>query len=324
MILSYATKSADGCGEWWMWQVAGALRAAGISSYNGKQNVVGDDWVPKFFGKLPEATVFVAMISSEYFESPQCREEIYQAARFGKRIVPLVVGTPPVGLRKEVREHFFGDPTRDNIERCNVVKMHIGNYLPSPDRDGGLFQNNFGEHSAALIGRLRELLVRDAGGGRIVDGGGGGRIVDGGGSERQPWHSSAAALSPTSSAEEFVRVMIAFQGDRHDWDDGCESLLKGTISQRCNLNIPPERIKISYKRRAKRLRRAACSDPETGVTVSIEISEEGLLDVNSSLSSSDDDESVDEGGSSSPLVLESTRHGISSDDHKHRSGVQHT
>ena len=44
VILSYATKSADGCGEWWMWQVAGALRAAGISSYNGKQNVVGDDW----------------------------------------------------------------------------------------------------------------------------------------------------------------------------------------------------------------------------------------------------------------------------------------
>ena len=148
VIISYATASAGGCGEWWMWRIAVALRDAGIASYKGKQNTTGGDWVEHFFGRVVDgrSKVFIAMISAEYFRSQACRDEIYEAARLKKCIIPLVVGTPPRGLRQGVDEPYFGSTpqeasTDDNIRLGNVVSMHTNNYLPPPDRDGGLFQS---------------------------------------------------------------------------------------------------------------------------------------------------------------------------------------
>ena len=75
VILSYATATDGGRGELWVWKVACALREVGITTYNGKQNEPGGDWLQKFLGKLPEATVFIAFLSPEYFTSWACREE---------------------------------------------------------------------------------------------------------------------------------------------------------------------------------------------------------------------------------------------------------
>ena len=165
VIISYATASTGGYGEWWMWKVAAALRYAGIASYNGKQNTTGGDWVEHFFGRLVDgrSKVFIAMISAEYFRSQACRDEIYEAARLKKCIIPVVVGTPPRGLRHGVDEPYFGGTpqeasTDENIRLGNVVSMHIGNYLPPPDRDDGLFQNNFEQHCTTLVDIVRQKL----------------------------------------------------------------------------------------------------------------------------------------------------------------------
>ena len=169
VILSYASRSApadphdssSGRGEYWMWRVANTLRRAGISSYNGKQNVTAGDWYQKFFGKLPEATVFVAFLSAEYFESEACRKEIYAAASHGKIIIPVILGMPPAGLRQGVSERFFGATTAEasepeNIEKGNVVSMHTNNWLPPPDR--GFFQDDFDSNCATLVTIIREKL----------------------------------------------------------------------------------------------------------------------------------------------------------------------
>ena len=81
VIFSYCTKTDDGRGEQRMWQIANFLKKHGIASFNGKQVEVGEDWMQKWLGKMPEADVCLALISGPYFESGPCKEEIYKTAR---------------------------------------------------------------------------------------------------------------------------------------------------------------------------------------------------------------------------------------------------
>ena len=161
VMLSYATATDGGQGELWMWRVACALREVGIATYNGKQNVTAGDWYQSFFGKLPEAMVFVAFLSPEYFESWACRREIYMAASHDKAIIPLIIATPPAGLRQGNPERYFGKTEAeksepDNIEKGNVVSMHTNNILPPPDR--GFFQDDFDGNCAILVDLIQRKL----------------------------------------------------------------------------------------------------------------------------------------------------------------------
>ena len=91
MISSYCTKTDGGRGEQRMWQVANFLKRHGIASFNGKQVKAGEDWMQKWLGKMPEADVCLAMIGPDYFKSGPCKEEIYEAMREGKHIIPIIV-----------------------------------------------------------------------------------------------------------------------------------------------------------------------------------------------------------------------------------------
>ena len=76
VIFSYCSKTDGGRGEQRMWQIANFLKKHGISSFNGKQVEVGEDWMQKWLGKMPEADVCLALISGPYFESGPCKEEM--------------------------------------------------------------------------------------------------------------------------------------------------------------------------------------------------------------------------------------------------------
>ena len=60
VIFSYCTKTDGGRGEQRMWQIANFLKKHGIASFNGKQVEVGEDWMQKWLGKMPEADVCLA------------------------------------------------------------------------------------------------------------------------------------------------------------------------------------------------------------------------------------------------------------------------
>ena len=91
--------------------------------------------------------------------------------------------------------------------------------------------------------------------------------------------------------DEFVRVHIAFKGDVASWNSEQEEQLKEKIALRCNMNMPIERIKLIklYKRK-----RARCMEEGSSVEVSVEISDEGFIQVNRDLQSSSDDEREEE------------------------------
>ena len=108
----------------------------------------------------------MAFLSPEYFESVACRDEIYAAASHKKAIIPLIFGTPPVGLRQGNSERYFGATAAEaaepgNVERGNVVSMHTNNFLPPPDR--GFFQDDFDGNCAKLLAVVREKLEKATG-----------------------------------------------------------------------------------------------------------------------------------------------------------------
>ena len=197
VILSYATRSDGGRGELWMWKVANALREVGITTYNGKQNVTAGKWDQKFFGKLHDATILVAFLSPEYFESHACRREIFLAASLEMPIVPLIIAAPPAGLRQGSTERYFGATPAEaaeleNIEKGNLVSLSTNNFLPPPDR--GVFQDDFDRNCETLVALLRAKLpgaaqtrsprpVVGTSARRIVEGASGG---GGGGASSEP------------------------------------------------------------------------------------------------------------------------------------------
>ena len=126
-----------------MWQIANLLKQNGIASFNGKQVEAGEDWMQKWLGKMPEAEVCIALLSPSYFQSGPCKEEIYQTAREGVVILPIIFESPP-----QLKRGYFGASDVER-ERGNFVKAHIGNWLPTPDQ--GLFQDSWSENSAELL-----------------------------------------------------------------------------------------------------------------------------------------------------------------------------
>ena len=122
VIFSYCTKTDGGRGEQRMWQIANFLKKHGIASFNGKQVEAGENWKVKWFGKLPESDVCLAMLGPDYFASGPCKEEIYEAALKGVPILPIIFETPPplkkgffgskyVGQWKDGKQHGLGKAT---------------------------------------------------------------------------------------------------------------------------------------------------------------------------------------------------------------------
>ena len=91
--------------------------------------------------------------------------------------------------------------------------------------------------------------------------------------------------------DEFVRIYLAFRGDVSSWNSERERQLKLKISQRCNLNMPLERIKVF-----KEKKRARAREEGSSVEVCVKVSDEGFIQVNTSLDSSSDDERNEEVG----------------------------
>jgi hypothetical protein len=93
-------------------------------------------------------------------------------------IIPVIIATPPAGLRRGNTERYFGATEAEaseteNIERGNVVSMYVKNWLPPPDR--GSFQVDFDGNCAKLIDIVRRELSKAeaaASGGGASSGGG--------------------------------------------------------------------------------------------------------------------------------------------------------
>ena len=141
VIFSYCTKTDGGRGEQRMWQIANFLKKHGIASFNGKQVEVGEDWMQKWLGKMPEADVCLAMLGPEYFASGPCKREIYQTARKGVTILPIIFETPP-----PLKKGYFA--------------MNLGNWLPTPDE--GLFQDNWEANLAKLLVQVKKYVSADS------------------------------------------------------------------------------------------------------------------------------------------------------------------
>jgi len=148
IIFSYCTKTDGGLGEEHVWRLANFLKDNGIHSFNGKQVDAGEDWMQKWLGKMPEASVCIAMLSPEYFKSGPCKEEIYAAAREGLTILPVIFEKPP-----ELKRGFFGKSDEDR-EKGNFVRQKLGNWLPTPDK--GLFQDNWAANLQELLAQVRK------------------------------------------------------------------------------------------------------------------------------------------------------------------------
>ena len=76
-------------------------------------------------------------------------------------IIPVIIATPPPGLRRGNTERYFGATEAeasklDNIEKGNVVSMHTNNWLPPPDR--GVFQDDFDSNCAELVDLIKSKL----------------------------------------------------------------------------------------------------------------------------------------------------------------------
>ena len=148
VIFSYCSKTDGGRGEERMWQLANFLKDNGIHSFNGKQVEAGQDWMQKWLGKMPEASVCIAMLSPDFFNSGPCKQELYKSAREGLVILPVIFESPP-----PMKKGWFGT-TDEERERGNFLKHKIGNHLPPPDK--GLFQHDFSGNLEELLRQVRK------------------------------------------------------------------------------------------------------------------------------------------------------------------------
>ena len=148
VIFSYCSKTDGGRGEERMWQLANFLKDNGIHSFNGKQVEAGQDWMQKWLGKMPEASVCIAMLSPDFFNSGPCKVELYTSAREGLMILPVIFESPP-----SMKKGWFGT-TDEERERGNFLKHEIGNHLPPPDK--GLFQHDFNGNLEELLRQVRK------------------------------------------------------------------------------------------------------------------------------------------------------------------------
>lgn len=70
----------------------------------------------------------LAMLSPEFFAAPDCRQEIFRAAREAARagddfIVPIIFGPPPPNLRIGVPHGNIFGSHNDDVEKFNVVSL---------------------------------------------------------------------------------------------------------------------------------------------------------------------------------------------------------
>jgi len=108
----------------------------------------------KWLGKMPEAVICIVLLSPSYFQSGPCKEEIYQTAREGIVILPVIFETPP-----QLKRGYFG-ASEDEREKGNFVKAKIGNWLPTPDQ--GLFQDNWSDNLARLLEQVKKHVSSDS------------------------------------------------------------------------------------------------------------------------------------------------------------------
>ena len=102
MVISYAAEGKGGTGPSVdaVWKIAGALKAAGIPSFNGQQStnlmLMHDTVLAKVAGKRAACRVFVAVVTPEYVRSKPCLEELYGAYKTsGTTVVAVCLREPP-------------------------------------------------------------------------------------------------------------------------------------------------------------------------------------------------------------------------------------
>jgi hypothetical protein len=155
VILSYQSNATGkGRGKLWMWALSNELRQAGITTFNGYMVKGGQDWQEKWFGHLPMAKICVAMMSSSYFGSQACIDEIKAACSEKIHIIPVFLE------HADMRVGFLG-PDEESIIRGNFLRTRLsGNCIPPPDK--GFFQgsnaSDFKRNCRLLATEIKRVL----------------------------------------------------------------------------------------------------------------------------------------------------------------------
>ena len=169
VIISYTTDlytKGDNGGELLMWKVSNALKARGISSFNGKLVPGGTGWLPGWFGNLPESAVVLLMLSKRYFHSSSCIRELLRAFDDGGR---AATGTVlPIYLDDlSLKHEFMGSGTMEMENATTTIRsrLHNVNRIPPPDPKaphGNPFQFDFEGSIQALTERVQQVLQHGA------------------------------------------------------------------------------------------------------------------------------------------------------------------
>ena len=109
-----------------MWQLANFFKKHGIASFDGKQVEVGEDWMQKWLGKMPDEVADASRCSAPTTSS-RARQGLYETATQVRPILPIIFETPP-----PLKKGYFGRTTSARTGNC--VAMRHGNWLPTPTR----------------------------------------------------------------------------------------------------------------------------------------------------------------------------------------------
>ena len=163
-----------------LWGITNALSSNGIKVFVAPMTTGGEDWTDKFFGQMgnSKCKVVLALYTNAYFEdSPKCMEELVKAAKFRKKIIPLLMehGIPQKFLQlqegwlNETPLHhkhakfttrLEGAPVDDDeyeemlTEKGTNLQGIVGQMIPQP---GNRFQDNWAENVAKLVDALKSL-----------------------------------------------------------------------------------------------------------------------------------------------------------------------
>eukprot|EP00035_Acanthoeca_spectabilis_P020421 m.432819 g.432819 ORF g.432819 m.432819 type:complete len:108 (+) comp17495_c0_seq1:656-979(+) len=93
-----------------MWRVCDALRKQKFAVLNGKQVKPGEVWDEVYFDEyLDKCTCGIAMLSTEFFASDACRDELKMMYTDKKSVVPIKVGSfarQSPGVRRMLGNHI--------------------------------------------------------------------------------------------------------------------------------------------------------------------------------------------------------------------------
>ena len=164
-MLSYATQSVNGGGLDQAWSVATGLYHQHVVCWFGALVSAGADWRVQFFGQLPDAAVFITMVSSEYFDSPACLEELVEACSLcfhhGTPRVLVISVSDPTAVLTRVKGDFLGPSDKNKTTAAMVREVAFKkNMLPDPIK--GHFFQHFKPNMALLQERIGVLVNKSS------------------------------------------------------------------------------------------------------------------------------------------------------------------